>query len=723
MVKKADIHRFYQTSSMPFHFGTIPFVRWTLPFAFGIIAVSEWGLAMDYAFLLTILLGLLLGVFELIPAISQRFTRQHYYGFVILPFWFFAGVTVTQSWSPLNAPEHYTHTISGENPGWLIRIESFPKAKAKSTKYDAQVLARADDLPTALRGQFILYAERGALTDSLKPGDIMYMHPPLRESEGPKNPGEFNYKKYLRYHGIFHQSYAKEADLTKVGFSEEGLPWQLWFEKIRQHLLVNLRPDQMSDRDFGVLAALVLGKKDLLDPEVFQSYSAAGAMHVLAVSGLHVGLFYVVVTWILMRIPFLSRTKWGVFVLVVCCLWLYAGVTGFSPSVTRAATMFSFIALAKTRQHRYSIYNVLAISALLILIIRPMMLFEVGFQLSYLAVLGIVYLAPMLQGLLAPPKFLWLDKIWALACVSFAAQAATFPLGLLYFHQFPSYFLFSNLFVIPAATLILYVGLAYLVVFWIPGLGDVVGNTLDTLVFLLNESVALVENLPGSKIEGISISVFEVYMVFGFMLTLVLFLTGKHRYWLFASLACLLAISVDESLEAHRLQRADLACFHSVNNRVALTLYRQGRGLFVCDQGLHLDRDKMTFHVGHFHDDLELRTPEIIDLSESDSLSFSGTDFLQIGPMIASGQTVVLVARSKPDLAYADLLPAGGILYLMGNEALRTYAKREDWRADIQMIINSQSRYYAPLLDSLAEARGVPIHNLARDGYLLARAR
>ena len=242
-------------------------------------------------------------------------------------------------------------------------------------------------------------------------------------------------------------------------------------------------------------------------------YSSSGAMHVLAVSGLHVGIIYLLLNSLFL---FFEKFKYGKYlkaVFLILSLWAYALLTGLSPSVLRAATMFSFIIIGSALKRQTNIYNTLAASAFVLLLYNPYILLQVGFQLSYAAVLGIVYLQPKLYKLIYTKHWL-LDKIWAITTVSIAAQLATFPLDIYYFHQFPNYFLLSNLFVIPLATFIIGGGVLLFVTSVIPFFPGSLAWVVNKILMLLNFSVQWVENLPYSLSLGISITVLETIIVY-----------------------------------------------------------------------------------------------------------------------------------------------------------------------------------------------------------------
>ena len=248
--------------------------------------------------------------------------------------------------------------------------------------------------------------------------------------------------------------------------------------------------------------------KDELDFEVKQAYAAAGAMHVLAVSGLHVGIIFLILNTLLAILDTSKKGRIVKAIILLISLWSYAMITGLSPSVLRAATMFSFVIMGTVLNRSSSIYNTLAASAFFILIINPNLLFEVGFQLSYVAVLGIVYLQPLIYKRIYTRWWL-LDKVWAITAVSIAAQIATLPLTLFYFNQFPVYFMLSNLLVIPSAAVILILGILLFIASPIPFISESIGWVLNKFIEGLNFGIKEIEVLPNSLIEGLSINVLE----------------------------------------------------------------------------------------------------------------------------------------------------------------------------------------------------------------------
>ena len=424
-----------------------------------------------------------------------------------------------------------------------LSSDAVPRAKSIKAEMDIQLcVTKNDTIP--INGTMLVYFEKDALAEKLGYGDELVIKGMLNEIQVPQNPNEFNYKRYMGFHQITHQIYAPSGEWFKseagVGFIRTIKDWQ--------HSVLRIIEDHnITNRELAIVSALLVGYKHHLSADQVNAFASAGAMHVLAVSGLHVGIIFIIVSAILKP---LGRYKWGLYlkgILLLLSLWLYAAITGLSPSVTRAATMFSFVIAAQQFKRHTNIFNTLATSAMALLVLNPFLIVEVGFQLSYLAVVGIVVLQPYLYKLWEP-KYWIVDKIWAITAVSVSAQVATFPLGLLYFHQFPNYFLLSNLVVIPAATAILPTGIALVTLHWVPGLNSALGFVLYWLVHLLDLFIQWVEKQPGALMSGIDISIFETYFIYMIVISSVVFVITRKYRWLLTFLITFCAI---EALNIH----------------------------------------------------------------------------------------------------------------------------------------------------------------------------
>lgn len=343
--------------------------------------------------------------------------------------------------------------------------------------------------------------------------------------DSPKNPNEFNFKRYLSFHNIEYQCFLKGYET--IVFSQKT-QWNIiaFSQHLRQKFVKSFQKHISNQKEFSILVALLLGDKHYIENETKNDYSGAGAMHILAVSGLHVGILFGALSFLL-NLTFLKKHQKTNAFLLIGFLWFYAFLTGLSPSVLRASLMFTFVIIAKTIDRNSNIYNTLALTAFCLLLYNPYLLMEVGFQLSFLAVFGIVFFFDKFYKI-----FIFKNKIidfwWQLFCISLAAQLITFPLTILYFHQFPTYFFLVNLLIIPVAMLIVVIGFFSLFFSYFDWLFSKFAWLLEFLTKILNEVISLSqEKLPFATIEGINISVIESYLFYLLIFLITLFFIKK----------------------------------------------------------------------------------------------------------------------------------------------------------------------------------------------------
>ncbi|MCP2043807.1 ComEC/Rec2 family competence protein [Pontibacter sp. HSC-36F09] len=400
----------------------------------------------------------------------------------------------------------------------------------------------------------------------------------------PANPNQFDYRQYLANKQVYHRHFLQPQQYQFIG-SDPPNPVLHYSIQLRRKLDVLLKESIEERREYGISSALLLGVKDELDNEILQVYNNTGTTHVLAVSGLHVGLIYSVLMLFLVYVNRTRRQKIVVAAFLIAFLWMYAFITGLSPSVLRAVVMFSLVTVARTISRRPNIYNTLGIAAFFLLLYEPYYLLDVGFQLSFLAVLGIVYLQPLLYKIVTFDNWL-LDKVWALSTISVAAQLITFPLGLLYFHQFPVYFWLANLVVVPLSTLALYTGVAALAFSWVPFLSYLAFQSHFWSIWFMNEFTIRVHQLPEALINGIDISYTQAWLLYALMLLIILFFSYKKlRYFALATVVvAMLAVQEIIEISSQRNQRSLVV--YNMRNATALSFVRGQQGAVLSDQPL-----------------------------------------------------------------------------------------------------------------------------------------
>lgn len=442
---------------------------------------------------------------------------------------------------------------------WVGRIQRL-EPTGKRLRAWVQVAAVQDSqqqMQTA-HHRILAYLDITADSRKLQSGDVLLLRGKVREVQGPLNPQQFDYKAYLSYRGVYYQAFVEEwqrIDRQPSLFSKAA--------QLRQYCIGILRKHLPTADEFSVGAALILGYKAELSEAVEEAYANTGAMHVLAVSGLHVGLVQLLLMALLGRLPIKGR--WWRYLrtlLILLGIWAFALITGASPSVLRAATMFSFLAVGQAFERSTNVYNTLAASAFVLLCFNPMLLYHVGFQLSYLAVLGIVYFQPRIYRLWIVENRLG-DYLWQLAAVSLAAQIGTLPISLYYFHQFPIYFLLSGLVVVPAAGFVLGSGLLLFAVQAVPFAGSILGQVLYGLLYVVNACIFTLEQLPGSLVGGIWIGLGAVLLLYAILACSIIAHRTHQFRWVLAGLSLTVLLSGSYAWREWRIaQQRDITIYH-----------------------------------------------------------------------------------------------------------------------------------------------------------------
>ena len=295
-------------------------------------------------------------------------------------------------------------------------------------------------------------------------------------------------------------------EVQTTGIEQRFLGW-------RSTLLEHYRQWGISDEAYGVMAAMTLGDKSAIDKETRSTYRKVGAAHILALSGLHLMIIYGVISLLIgwRRIRMLSQ------ILIILSIWAFALLTGLSPSIVRSASMITVYALLSLGNREKMSVNTLAFVAIIMLVINPMAIYDIGFQLSFMAVLAIVLINPLLYGIIPlhiQVRHRWLSALWGVATVSISAQIGTAPLVAYYFGYFSTWFLLTNYIVVPLATLVLYLTPVLLVVSWWPWGVAFMAKVLSAIVLLMNHLLKWITTLPYCSIDGITLSTLQVFLLY-----------------------------------------------------------------------------------------------------------------------------------------------------------------------------------------------------------------
>lgn len=607
----------------------VPFLRLIIALTTGIAAGSLVEIPIQPLFLI---MALTLATIILIHK-SYRYSWSNFFGFGVHLLFVLLGMFIFQQYN--KKPVFYN------NGQFAATVLEMPQEKPNSFQTTVRVTDFSNDsIHSKTHEKIIVYFVKGEKAKSLKPGDriLFRQNPEWIKNNG--NPYEFDYKKYLQRKKICRQLYLQPANWER-STQKPSVSLIIMAEQTREKLLTIYRRQNLGEEQFKILSALTLGYKRELNAEIKQVFSASGAMHVLAVSGLHVGIIYLALSFLF---GFMKKKKAGrIFfvVFIVFILWFYAFITGLSPSVERAATMFSFVVAGNSLKRQVSIYNSLAASAFFLLLFNPNNLFEVGFQLSYSAVFGIVYLQPVLSRLLTVKSKL-LNYFWMLLTVSVSAQIATVPFTLYYFSQFPTYFWISNLFVIPAVTILIPLGILLLLLSGIPLFSTLISVAINHLIFIVYFLLQQIEQLPFSVLHQ---SVHPVeFAGLLFILGSVYLLAGTHRIFYFKTiLATLLLLLIFQFAEQiNRINRKEMIVYNSPENTVVHLISGKKNyvvsELMIDDHGFENEIVKNT--VSRMH----LEKPRYIKADESFS---DDCIFVRKGILVFEGQQLLFGSSTQ----------------------------------------------------------------------------
>ncbi|MCW3126244.1 MAG: hypothetical protein JWO03_1902 [Bacteroidetes bacterium] len=583
----------------------MPVVRLLLPFMAGIgICIGLDTILLFFLLLLVICLGAIIYINQLKETVNV-YRWRYASGIAISMVMLSAGYVVTYFNTERLNPHHFSTLNVGDEVLYkgIIADPIVVKEKVVNALIEIKVLSR-DDSSQVVSGKVLASLVRNERSEALRYGDEIIFTGKVKEYDEPKNPDQFNYKRYQSLHHIYHRVYLN-TDEWRVTSGGHGNFLLSKIYQVRTYFLSLIKREVSGENELAVATAIMLGYRDYVTDDVIQAYAGSGVLHVLSVSGLHVAVLYFVLNILLGWMDRRRRLQIIKGVLVIIIMLFYAGITGLSPPVLRSVWMFSLITIAVLLDRDVSIYNVLAVSCLLLLLWDPYYITDVGFQLSYIAVVGIVYIYPMLFDLIENTNILrtkmgwinfsanWLMRwTWGLICVSIAAQIATFPISIFYFHQFPNYFLLSNLLVIPLSNFVLISGMLLFVTGWSERLLSYVGWVFDHLLVALNKVVFGIDALPFALSKGVVLTSFEMILSYAVILMVCWYLADRRAKVLITGLSLLLILCTSFSIHNIGNQNKRELAVYSIKGMKAISVIDKGAVYYDFDSALIHD-DKL----------------------------------------------------------------------------------------------------------------------------------
>lgn len=602
---------------------------------------------------------------------------------------------------------------------YLCRMEECPVEKTSYAKGNATIISRLDTHGVWIQREMriMLYFKDSSHYKSLGYGDLILISCVLMAIPEPANPDVFNYSRYLSYRQIYYQGYLEPHQWRQTGKTSCNL-LRSGAEYCRGKLLELLKSFQIEGQDFALSTALLIGIKDFLENDTRQRFSHAGAMHVLCVSGLHVGILYVVADKLLFFLKRNRRNRKLHQFIIILFIWTYAYITGLSASVMRAALMFSLIAAGRMFKRSSESYNILAVAAFIQLWINPYEIAQVGFQLSYLAVLGIFAFYKPLDSLINPRNRL-ISWIWSILSVSMAAQLATFPLASFYFNLFPVYFLLTNLVVVPLAAVIIYFALALVA-------AGAIGLTFEWLALpfkwslrFMSGSVQMIQSLPGAVIEPITFLPEQVILIYISLIALFAYAIVMQRKMVLVLLGSLFLVFVFSSKMLFKQLKTREIIVYQVSGHTAIDLIHNRKVCFICDSSLANLTKKIDFHIKPHRinqggGDVKTFT------TENSATVISGNIYYQYPFVFFQGKKMAIIDEDWKDDGSKECFKVD-LVILKGNPKISAEELNAQFCPKFVIIDTSVPAYLACQLQELINDEGIPCHSVRYHGACIYR--
>ena len=696
-----------------------PFVRMLIPFALGIwVSIFVVAFRLSPTFLIAASLSLL--VMAVLTAFLLKHQRHSwFFGAVMASYLFMAGYSLVRVHGKEDR-ESYYRNFQAEASYYVARVYDYPTERPNSIRTVLELEYQfGDSLPSRpVSGKVMAFFPKSDSAFALHYGDLIAIPAPIREVSPPLNPEEFDYRAYLARKGITGQAYLKDDDWIDLQANDAN-PIYAFSYRFRDVLLASLHRSGLNDNEFGVAAAILLGYDDYLADEVRKNYVAAGSMHILCVSGMHVGIIYLLASFLL---GFLNRKKWQKTlkqVLLLALIWFYALIAGLSPSILRASLMISFVIIGEAIRRKGFVINSIAASAFILLCINPNNLFEIGFLLSYAAVMGIVVLQRPIYNLLYVKNKL-LDKAWQITAVALSAQIATIPFTLFYFQQFTTYFCLSNLFMTPISFIVVISGMILLLVSWIPYLNTLVGYLVWGSVYVMNWVVAKIESIPYSIIKGLYINDFEFAVLLVALLLLMLTFMLRKRHLFIAMLASLLLVMTSVTIRMYNSDHQQGMTIFSLRNHTAIDYIRGSEHVLLADSALMVDESTVDYslkgawskrHLSHH--------PQVIGFEED----YANEYLCKKSNLVSfDGKLLAIWEDQRISDSLSFRLPVDYLL-IVGKQKPDVQSTVNGYEAKMLLIDGSVPRYLAEKWIAQAQDLDIPYYNIGEGamevGYVL----
>ncbi len=572
-----------------------PFIRLLLPFIAGILL--QWYTYVPITITVNILIigSILLWSFKFLP-IHIRYAVEVYYGIILNVVIISAAMALTQQKNSINKYNYYGKYYN--NSSKIVATITQPLVENENT-YTTQAKVEMvinDTVTQTVSGKLLLYFSKKDSITLPAYGDRIMLQARLQNIQNSGNPGAFNYGQYMVFQQTQQQVYLSKSNFILLQNTNSNKLYSFIFFAQQKVIAILKKYIVGNKKATGIAEALLIGYKQDLDKDLVQAYSNTGVVHIIAISGMHLGLIYAGLVWLLARVPYVKKSKIATVFIILTSLWLFSLITGASASVLRSAVMFTCITVGKNFFRQANIYNSLSASAFLLLCYNPFLMWDVGFQLSYLAIVGIVWLQKPIENLWFSKHWI-AQKVWQMCSITIAAQILTLPICIYYFHQIPILFLLTNLICVPLSTLILFAEILLIAVSWFEPVAFVLGKIIYWLTLFMNFAIEFCNKLPFSLIDTIHATLLTTFILYVFTILLSAALLRKSKKFLLASILLLSVFMGLWSFGKIKYSYQKKLVVYNVNKHTAIDFIEGKKYWFYGDDTLKIDGALQNFNL------------------------------------------------------------------------------------------------------------------------------
>ncbi len=686
------------------------FIKLLLPLAAGLFAAYIFDIKISAWFVL---------FFLLLQSIVYIFIQKKYlyiiryswvYGLSANLFLFFAGFTLFSNAHDMHQANHFRHRPNAEL--LLVRISEPPVFKEKFVRCIIKTESVSiNNNFTDASGNAVAYFSINESSLNFKYGDLVLVKNKPSFLDAPVIPYQYDYKGYLAKRNIYYTLFLKQHEFVPTNENNGFKLLQIAFA-FRDWCALCIKKYVNSPDEAAVVSALTVGYRDEISTEIVQSYSSAGVIHILAVSGMHVGLLYFTLEFFL---KFLNRNLAArilKMIILLCCIWMFAMITGLGGSIVRASSMISLLIIGRNLKRRMDIIDSLCSSAFLILLITPFTLIDAGFQLSFSALIGIAVWEKYFSNSIEWTNPV-LHFIWRMCSVSMAAQLGVLPLTLYYFNQFPTLFLVANVIGVPLSTGILFGGLGLFAVSSFSYAAEFIGLLLKFATFFLNKYILWVQSFSFSTLNIPTFGFISFLLVVIALYYFSNYTESKNpRKIIYCLYAFLLVIMINTFASINYLSRNELLFTHF--GKGDLYIFRsKDYALLIADDSLINDN---YFHqyTSSFLKLTPVSNIQVLPLSSiNDSVTHSWKNFSTVGNFISFENIKGIISKNQINYAVMNMK----LDFIIGKTTDTKMQDNQNILISKQWITTAEpNNYNFKLLKNQCAELSLPLHNLSIDG-------